>query len=264
MAYETLLVEKAAVTAIVTLNRPAKLNAINSQMIEELLKLFAELREDISTKFVIFTGAGKAFTAGADLSASSRPLGGPESAQAARLAQLRGHDFIRNLESLEQVTIAAVNGVSLGAGLVMAMGCDFRIASTSASFGIPEANVGIFFTWGSTPRLVSLIGPAKTKEMIMTCDMIGAEEALRIGLVNKVVSPDQLMQAAHELVTKISSKAPLAVRITKKIVNAAAAPSFGDLYPCEPELVERLYLSQDPGEGTRAFREKRQPRFTGT
>jgi enoyl-CoA hydratase/carnithine racemase len=99
--------------------------------------------------------------------------------------------------------------------------------------------------------------------MIMTCEMIDAEEALRIGLVNKVVPPEQLMEAAHELVGKISSKAPLAIRITKKIVNASVAPNFGDLYLCEPELVERLYLSQDPEEGTKAFREKRPPRFTG-
>ena len=265
MNYETIVVERAGATMTVTLNRPAKLNAINTQVTEEFAHLFAELREDIDTRFVIFTGAGRAFSAGADLTdpARERRHGGPESARVARSGQLRGHDFIRNLESLEQITIAAVNGLSLGAGLVLPMGCDFRIASTNARFGIPEANVGIFFTWGSTPRLVSIIGAAKTKEMIMTCDMIDAEEALRIGLVNKVVPPEQLMEAAHELVSKISSKAPLAIRITKKIVNAAVASNFGDLYICEPELVERLYLSQDPEEGTRAFREKRPPRFTG-
>ena len=263
MAYQTLLVEKAPPLLTVTLNRPDKLNAMNGQMLEELPQLFAELREDIDTKFVIFTGAGRAFTAGADLSDARRPLGGAEAAHTARLAQLRRHDFFRTLESLEQITIAAVNGVSLGAGLVLAMGCDFRIASTNDRFGVPESNVGVFFTWGSTPRLVSLIGPSYAKEIIMTCDMIDAEEAFRIGLVNKVVSPEQLMGAVHDLASKIGSKAPLAIRMTKKLVNAAAAPGIGDLYPCEPELVERLYLSQDTAEGTIAFREKRQPRFTG-
>jgi enoyl-CoA hydratase/carnithine racemase len=262
MPYETLLVEKTDTTSVVTLNRPAKLNAINAKMMAELAQLLTELKEDVNTKFVIFTGAGKAFTGGADI--AGRQSGGLEYAYVQRLAQLRGHDLIRNLENLEQITIAAVNGFSLGAGLVIAMGCDFRIASTNAVFGIPEANVGIFFTWGCTPRLVSLVGPAKAKEMIMTCDMMDAEEAFRVGLVNKVVPPEQLMEAAHELVGKVGSKAPLAVRMAKKIVNAAAAPGFGNLYLCEPELVERLYLSQDPAEGARAFQEKRPPRFTGT
>lgn len=261
MAYQALLVEKTGSTTIVTLNRPDKLNAMNGQMIEELSQIFTGLRHDIDTKFVIFTGAGRAFTSGADI--SGRRSGEQASAHASRLSQLQGHDFTRALESLEQITIAAVNGLSLGAGLVITMACDFRIASTDAMFGIPEANVGIFFTWGCTPRLVSLIGPAKAKEMIMTCDMIDAEEAFRIGLVNKVVSPDKLMEATHDLASKIGSKAPLAIRIAKKIVNAAAAPNIGDLYSCEPELVERLYLSQDPAEGARAFQEKRQPRFTG-
>jgi len=143
------------------------------------------------------------------------------------------------------------------------MGCDFRIASQSASFGIPEANIGIFFTWGCTPRLTRLIGPAKAKELIMTCDRIDAEEALSIGLVNKVVPPEQLMEAAHELVDKIAARGPLAIRIAKKIVNAAAAANFGDLYICEPELVERLFVSPEPAEGIRAFIEKRKPKFTG-
>jgi len=261
--YETILVEKAGDTMTVTLNRPTKFNAIDTRMKEEFFQLFTELRQDTATRFVIITGAGKHFTTGADMSDSSRQYVGPDAAQSARLVQLGGHDFIRNLENLEQITIAAVNGMALGAGLVIVMGCDFRIADTNARFGIPEANVGIFFTWGCTPRLVSLIGPTKAKEMIMTCDMMGADEALRTGLVNKVVSPEKLMDAAHEIIDKVGSKGPLAVRICKKIVNAAAAPNIGDLYICEPELVERLYLSGDPAEGRKAFQEKRPPRFTG-
>ena len=260
MTYETLLVERRENTTIVTLNRPAKLNAINPQMLQDFSRLFAELREDFNTKFVIFTGAGRAFSAGADL--SGRGSEGLEAANAARLSQLRGHDFIRTLENLEQITIAAVNGLALGAGLVLPMGCDFRIASTEAKFGVPEANVGIFYTWGTTHRLVALIGQAKAKEMIMTCDMLDAEEGYRIGLANKVVAPEKLMEAVQELISKIASKGPLAIRLTKKLVNASAAPGFGDLYPCEPELVERLFLSQDPAEGAKAFQEKREPRFT--
>jgi len=262
MEYETLLVERSEVLATVTLNRPAKRNAMNARMLAEFDQLFTELREDLDTRFVIFTGAGTAFTSGADLSDIGVESTIPPQ-HAMRVRQLSGHDFIRSLENLEQITIAAVNGFALGAGLVLAMGCDFRIASQSASFGIPEANIGIFFTWGCTPRLTRLIGPAKAKELIMTCDRIDAGEALSIGLVNKVVPPEQLMEAAHELVDKIAARGPLAIRIAKKIVNAAAAPNFGDLYICEPELVERLFVSPEPAEGIRAFIEKRKPKFTG-
>lgn len=265
MAYETILVEQSEWAVTVTLNRPDRLNAINATMFQELERLFRELREDLRTRFVIFTGAGRSFSAGADLAGWSGPHATSEDSlgDQMRLVQLAGQDFTRSLESLEQVTIAAVNGHAMGAGLVIAMACDLRIAARSAALGIPEANVGIFFTWGCTPRLTRLVGPAKAKEMIMTCEPVGAEEALRIGLVNRVVPDDELMASAHELAGIIGRRAPLAVRMTKKIVNAANAPNFGDLYPCEPELVERLYLSQDPLEGLAAFAERRPPKFTG-
>ena len=262
MQYENLKMEKSDHVLKVTLNRPKKMNALSAQTLKEFIHLFGELREDTDTKFVIFTGAGRAFSAGADLSEPARQMSVTSSKHAARFGQLMGHDFIRSLENLEQITVAAVNGYCLGAGLVLAMGCDFRIASKSATFGVPETHVGVFYTWGSTHRLSSLVGPAKAKEMIMTCDMVDAEEAWRIGLANKVVSDEKLMDAACELVGKISSKAPLAIRITKKLVNASAAANFGDLFICEPELVERLYVSSEVKEGMTAFVEKRNPRFT--
>jgi len=263
MAYETLLVEKSEAVATVTLNRPAKRNAISGQMLADFLQLFAELRTDLDTRFVIFTGGGTAFSAGADLTQTMAGESTAPPQDMMRLQQLSGHDFIRNLENLEQITIAAVNGYCLGAGLVLAMGCDFRIASENARFGVPETNIGMFFTWGSTPRLTSLIGPAKAKEMIMTCDQIDAQEALRIGLANRVIPPEQLMDAVHEFIDKIASKGPLATRMTKKLVNAATAANFGDVYICEPELVERLALSPEPMEGISAFIEKRKPNFSG-
>ena len=265
MSYETILVEKSDTVAMVTLNRPDRLNSINATMLRELECLFRELRTDLRTRFVVFTGAGRVFSAGADLTdRSGMPEPSGESVgELMRIAQLAGQDLVRALEGLEQVTIAAVNGPALGAGLVIAMATDFRIAGRSASFGIPEANIGIFFTWGCTPRLTRLVGPAKAKEMIMTCDPVDAEEALRIGLVNRVVPDDELMNSARELAATIGSRAPLAIRMTKKLVNASTAANFGDLSPCEPELVERLCLSQDVLEGVTAFIEKRPPKFTG-
>ena len=264
MSYQTLLVEKTPPLVIVTLNRPAKLNAVNGQMLQELPQLLAELRTDTAIRFVIFTGAGRAFSSGADLSqrGDEQPQEGAPSYEGARLGQLAAHDTIRSLQNLEQVTIAAVNGYCLGAGLVFAMACDFIIAAQDALLGVPEANVGIFYTWGSSARLSRLVGPMRAKEMIMTCENVSAEQALSIGLVNKVVPLEKLMEAAREMVDKIASKSPLAIRLTKKLVNAASAPGQGDVYLVEPELVERSSLTGDQAEGARAFRERRPPRFT--
>lgn len=265
MTYKNLTIEREERVLTVTLNRPDKLNAMSPELITELLHLASELREDPDCRFVIITGAGRAFSAGADLSGR----GGPaperpeEEATLYRYKQLLGHDFMRTMENLEQITIAAVNGLALGAGLSICMTCDFRIASEKAFFGIPETNVGIFYTWGCTPRLTALIGPAWTKDLIMTTRKIDANEALRIGLVHRVVSEDRLMEIAKELAGEIATKAPLAIRMTKKIINASAAPNIGDIYLCEPELVERLYLSHEPWEGANAFLERRKPLFKG-
>lgn len=262
MKYETLLIEKSGEMAMVTLNRPNVLNAMNVHVMLELKELLADLRADQTTRFVIFTGAGKAFSCGAEFTKKGMDerYTRPELANE-RLWQLFGQDFMHTMENLEQVTIAAINGAAVGAGLCLAMNCDFRIASERAVLGIPETNLGIFFTWGATPRLTALIGPSKTKEMIMTCDNISAHEALRIGLVNKVVPPEQLITSCEELVKKIAAKGPLAIRICKKVVNAASLSRMADLYPCEPELVERIMLSGDAEEGIQAFLDKRPPRF---
>ena len=274
MAYETILVEKKGITTVVTLNRPEKLNAMNGQMLAEIDQVVTELRTDTSTRFVILTGAGRAFTSGADMSGRGAvPAGAApaisqerllEAARQQDIVQMAAHDRIRSYLNLEQVTIAAVSGYCLGAGLVFALESDFIIAAEDALFGIPETNVGIFYTWGSSARLSRLVGPMWAKHMIMTCETVTAEKALQIGLAVQVVPKDGLMDAAGALVDKIASRGPLAIRLTKKLVNAYTATGRGDLYVIEPELVGHLYVSGDPEEGGRAFGERRPPKFSGT
>jgi len=265
MEYENILIERSEPVVKITLNRPNKLNAMSKELNEELLDVFYKLRADLDIRYVVFAGAGRAFSAGADISGRSGEL--PEDRYDyytnARQGQFLGHDFMRTLEGLDQITIVAVDGYSLGAGLCIPIACDFRIASERAIFGIPETGIGIFYTWGATPRLTSLIGPAWAKEMIITNDHYDPDKALAIGLVHKVVPHEKLMDAVQELIDKIELKGRLATRIAKKMINAAAAPNIGDLYICEPELVERLYLSDEPSEGGKAFAERRPPKFMG-
>ncbi|MBN1375598.1 MAG: enoyl-CoA hydratase/isomerase family protein [Dehalococcoidia bacterium] len=262
MKYRNLVVEKKGHLMTVTLNRPQILNALNTQTFLELRDLLAVLRADQKTRFVIFTGAGKAFSAGVEFTpqAMQEKYNDPELANE-RLWQLFAQDLMSAMENLEQVTIAALNGAAIGGALCLAMNCDFRIASEKAILGIPEAALGLFLSWGATPRLITLIGPAKTKELIMTCDPVDANEAMRIGLVNKVVPHEKLMDTCRDLADKISTKGPLAIRICKKQVNAASLSKMADQYPLEPELFERGMESGEPLEGARAFIERRLPKY---
>ena len=260
--YDTLIVENSGEVMTVSLNRPQIMNALNNELMLEMRDLLGKLRYDLKTRFVIFTGTGRVFSSGVDFSRASMQsrYSNPELPNE-RIWQCFGHDFMRAMENLEQITIAAVNGAAIGGGLCIAMNCDFRIAAENAIFGIPEANLGIFYTWGATPRLTALIGPAKAKEMIMTCDPIDAPEAWRIGLVNKVVPDAKLMESCRELIAKLAGKGPLALRICKKQVNAASLARLSDLYPLEPEIVEAVMRSGQAEEGARAFMEKRAPVF---
>ena len=267
MEYETLLVEKSDHIATVTLNRPEKLNAINDQLLMDLEALANELREDFVTRVVILTGAGRAFSAGIDLS-RLQDLAGAQQAQIPSAVERRrrgqlGQRAMNALERVEQVTIAAINGVAVGGGVSIALACDLRIAAESARFWIPEVNLGVPLSWGTIPRLVRLVGPAKAKELIMACDWVDANEALAIGLLNKVFPLDKLMECAQEMAEKIATKAPLAITMTKAAVNAVSAIGFGEMTYSDSDLLQLCSGTEDIREGLRASIEKRKPKFTG-
>lgn len=244
--YNTLLLDPNPPILMVKLHRPLKANAINHEMISELSDLSSQLRYEIQFKFIVFSGEGKTFSSGADLGELDSEIASGLLLQKARLTHgIDGHDCMQKIENLEQITIAAINGPMYGAGLALALGCDFRIMAQEASVCLPEVTRGLFFTWGSTPRLVSIVGAAKAKELIMLAEVVDANEALRIGLVNKVVPKDQLSETVMRLIQQLDSSPFFPIRLTKKIVNAATAAPFGNLSLYEPELLEQSLVSEE-------------------
>jgi enoyl-CoA hydratase/carnithine racemase len=256
-AYKTLIVEQKGEILSVFLNRP-KLNLFDEEMVEELISVWHSLRHNPSCRFVVLGAQGDHFTAGMDLSVVKEKGFTP---QDARRAQLAGHELMRSLESVEQVTVAALKGIVCGAGMALAQACDFRIMTEDAHFLVPETNIGFYYTWGCTPRLVRMIGASKAMEIVMTCDPVSAQEAYRLNLANKLVSKDDLMDTAHEFIAKIAARGPTAVRITKKIALGASMEGFGNMFICEPELMQGAAFTGEPEEGIRAFLEKRPPKF---
>ena len=242
-----------------TLNRPDKLNALNSQLIEELGNAINNFKTDPASKACIITGAGpKAFAAGADIAefTSLDATGGTHLAE-------RGASLVFNaIENSPKPIVAAVNGFALGGGCELAMACHFRLASQNAKFGQPEVNLGLIPGYGGTQRLVHLIGKGKATELLLTGQMIGANDALALGLVNYVTMPEDLVGKAKELLNVIISKAPLAVEQILKLVNIACyAPAEG--LAAEVTAFGQLFGTADAKEGIAAFLEKRAAQFTG-
>jgi enoyl-CoA hydratase/carnithine racemase len=235
------------------------MNLFNQQMIEELIDVWHGLRSSRQVRFVILTGQGRHFTAGVDLRDYEDRDIDPEEA---RMQQLAGHELMRSLENLEQVTVAALKGVVCGAGMAVAQACDFRIMTEESYFVVPETQIGTYYTWGCTPRLVRMVGASKAMEIIMTCEPVSASEAYRLHLANKVVPFAQLMAATHEFIAKIASKSPTSIRITKKIALAASMEGFGNLFPCEPELMQGLVYTGETEEGIVSFLHKKTPAFS--
>jgi enoyl-CoA hydratase/carnithine racemase len=255
--YDTLSVDQTDEIVTVTLNRP-KLNLFNQQMVEELIAVWHSLRHNTSARFVILTAQGNHFSAGADL----KEIGeGGLSAVDARRLQLAGHEMMRSLESVEQVTVAALRGIVCGAGMAVAQACDFRIMAEDSYYIVPETNIGTYYTWGCTPRLVRMVGASKAMEIIMTCDPISAQEAYRLNLANKVVPTNIVLEATQEFIAKIASKSPTCIRITKKIALGASMEGFGNMFVCEPELMQEVVYTGETREGIEAFMQKRSPKF---
>lgn len=257
MEYEILKPEFQNGIAIVTISRPQAMNALNTRFFMEMDDFIASLSKKTDIKVLIITGEGKAFVAGADI-AEMVDKNGKEGSDFSRL----GQNTFRSLELLEIPVIAAINGFALGGGLELALGCDFRIASTKAKFGQPEVNLGLIPGYGATQRLPRLLGMADALYLLITAEMITAVDALRIGLVQKVVEPEQLMEETLRLANLIVTKGPNAVKKVKKVTRASRHLSFDE--GCELEIREfgSLFGKDNEGEeGMKAFLEKRTPNW---
>jgi enoyl-CoA hydratase len=257
--YERLRVARTGDVMHVRFNNPRLHNALDGAMLDELVQLSRELESDRQTRFVVLSGEGKSFMAGVDLKSDAMSEGGDPAS--ARLRQRTGQELVRRLRDLEQITVAAVNGACIGAGLAIAIACDLRVASDDSSWSLPNTALGYFFSWACTPLLVSLVGPSHAKELILTRRQLTAAEAVAMNLANMAVAPERLLPAAEDLVGRMRAGGPLAMRMAKKLVNAASPAWFGDISIAEPELIERLYSSGESAEGSAAFLEKRSPRW---
>jgi enoyl-CoA hydratase len=257
--YENLRVELQNGVAVVTLQREKALNALNQAIMEELRRFFGEETKTMSSlKGVVLTGAGeKAFAAGADIT----EFEDLDAAQGAAFAR-RGQEVFALIERFPRPVVAAVNGFALGGGCELAMACHLRVAGERARFGQPEVNLGLIPGYGGTQRLVRYLGRGKALELLLTADMIGAEEALRLGLVNCVVPAGQEVDKARELVEKIAGKAPIAVAKIIEAVNAYFRPEV-DGFAFEADAFGACCGTADFREGVRAFIEKRSANFQG-
>ncbi|PKH66811.1 enoyl-CoA hydratase [Flavobacterium sp. ALD4] len=259
MSYNNILVAKENSIATITINRPTKLNALNTETIQELHKAFQELEQNPETRVVILTGSGeKAFVAGADI-AEFADFSVEEGVQLAA----QGQDILFNfVENLKTPVIAAVNGFALGGGLELAMACHFRIASDNAKMGLPEVSLGVIPGYGGTQRLPQLIGKGRAMEMIMTAGMVTSDDAYRMGLVNHVVPQAELMDFCKGIAQKIMRNSPLAISSAIKSINSNYKDGENG-FETEIKSFGKCFATEDFKEGTTAFLEKRKAVFTG-
>ena len=256
--YQTLLFLIENNIATIVINRPDKLNALNKDVFTDLIKALDEIENNTEIKSVIITGAGlKAFVAGADIT----EFGGLNKEQSMAMAK-RGQDIFFRIENSAKPIIAAVNGFALGGGCELAMACHFRVASENAKFGQPEVNLGLIPGYGGTQRLVQLIGKGRAIELLVSANMIDANTALQYGLVNYVVTQDELLNKVKSILAIINSKAPLAVAGCIKAVNAVFDETKNG-FNVEVEEFGKCFGTEDMKEGVNAFLEKRKANFSG-
>lgn len=260
MSYQNIIVEEENAIATITINRPKKLNALNKDTIQELHNAFEDLDTDKAIKAILLTGSGeKAFVAGADISEFA-DFSIKEGGKLAAKGQELLFDYIENLGT---PVIAAINGFALGGGLELAMSCHFRVASTTAKMGLPEVTLGVIPGYGGTQRLPQLVGKGKAMEMIMTAGMLDAEKALACGLVNYVVSQEELLPLCEKLASKISNNSSVAIKQAIKAINAGYSYDK-DGYAVEIDAFGKCFGTADFKEGTSAFLEKRKANFPGS
>lgn len=259
MAYENIKIETEGGLAIVTVNRPKVLNALNDATLAELEMAFGELEHDGMTRVVIITGEGeKAFVAGADIAELQKA----DVIAARRISEL-GHRVFAAIETSDLISIAAINGFALGGGCELAMACDIRYAADNAKLGQPEVNLGIIPGYGGTQRMPRLVGRGKALELLLSGDMVGADQALSIGLVQAVFPAGELIEEAKKLARKILSKGPLTIGAVKSCVRQGLESPLPAGCSLETARFSAVFASADKNEGTSAFLEKRTPDFSG-
>jgi enoyl-CoA hydratase len=259
MDFKFIVYEKSEGIATITLNRPEALNAFSKEVVSEVLQALEDIRSDESVRVVILTGAGeKAFSAGADIKAM---IG--MNALKARELSLMGEKLCLALENLEKPVIAALNGYALGGGLEVAMSCDLRIASENSRMGQTEINIGLIPGWGGTQRLTRLVGRTKAKEMVFTGKMIDAKTAEQLGIVNMVVPADKFREAVRQFALELASKAPVAIKVAKALIDKGAEIGLDSALALEREGFGVVASTEDLQEGVNAFTEKRKPVFKG-
>jgi enoyl-CoA hydratase len=250
--------ERRGAVALLTLNRPEALNALDAATLEALLARVAAVADDPGVRALVVTGEGRAFAAGADI-AAMRHFGAAEAGAFSRL----GHRAFGALEALPIPTLAAVNGFALGGGCELALACDWILASEKARFGQPEVNLGILPGFGGTSRLVRRVGLAWAKQLVLSGETILADEALRIGLANRVVEPEALLEAALAAGEAIAAKGPLAVAAAKRVMQQGQDADVRTAHVLEQEAFAAAFATADRAEGMAAFLEKRDPKFEG-
>jgi enoyl-CoA hydratase len=259
MGYQNIMLEVDGAKAVLTINRPKALNALNSATLQEIKTAYQEMESDGKVRVCIMTGSGdKAFVAGADIA----ELKALDVVNAGIFAQ-GGHAAFAAVEQSTIITIAAINGFALGGGCELAMSTDIRLAATTAKLGQPEVSLGIIPGFGGTQRLTRLVGKGRAKELVFTGRMVDAEEALRIGLVDTVVPAEKLIDEANKLADAILSKGPLAVKAAKSVIDTGYDTDLSSACKLEINAFAGLFGTKDKDEGLGAFLEKRKPEFSG-